>query len=78
VAVGAPQMADQDWNTYTCRQGFGVQGVHGSMVTSVARSLNQNFIATTENDGSIRLYKYPSLYEKAPYKESKGHSLRAA
>jgi microtubule-associated protein-like 6 len=70
----------QEWASYTCRQGWGSQGIHGpnAGVTSVSRSHNQNFMATSDKAGLVKLFKYPSLYENSEFKQYSGHSSRAA
>ena len=77
------QMATQEWSTYTARQGFGVQGIHCSSagVTSVARSHKATsdcaFVATTENNGMLKLFSFPSLQENSEFKAYQAHSSRA-
>lgn len=66
------------WNTWTCKFGFPVQGiwpgVDYSDVNAVARSHSARVLATAEDSGLVKLFRYPCTQPKAACKESKGHS----
>eukprot|EP01017_Pseudomicrothorax_dubius_P042573 TRINITY_DN6973_c0_g1_i5.p1 TRINITY_DN6973_c0_g1~~TRINITY_DN6973_c0_g1_i5.p1 ORF type:complete len:396 (-),score=106.64 TRINITY_DN6973_c0_g1_i5:60-1247(-) len=69
---------DIEWETWTCKLGFPVQGVFKTIdytdVNTVARANNQKVLATGDDDGLVNLYKYPCVVERAKCKAYVGHS----
>ena len=76
--VAAAAVRDEDWNTWTCKFGFPVQGIWPGApfqgVNAVARSHSRKVLATAEDSGLVRLFRYPCTVEKATAKACRGHS----
>lgn len=79
------EVRNEEWQTQTCDIGWSVQGIwkedkkDPKQVRSIDRSNNKFFreyqaLAVGENDGSVRLYKYPCVQPSAKSVSSKGHS----
>jgi microtubule-associated protein-like 6 len=66
---------DVQWATRSCKFGHGAQGIWPghSEVNAVARSHSGKVLATAEDDGLVKLFRYPCTVEKAASKESRGH-----
>jgi microtubule-associated protein-like 6 len=60
--------------------GFGAQGVwpdnHNQATCSVARSHDSNLIASAEDSGIVKLFRYPSMVKRAAFSDARGHSSR--
>lgn len=71
-------MRDVVWQTQTCKFGFPVQGIWPGIdysdVNAVARSHSTKYLATCEDSGLVKLFKYPCTVDKAKFKSNKGHS----
>jgi WD40 repeat protein len=57
---------DCDWNTFTCTLGWAIQAiwpeyVDGIEVHSCHRSNNQKYVATADDAGRIKVFRYPCL-----------------
>ena len=74
----ASSFKDTLYQTWTCRFGFPVQGiwpgVDYSDVNTVHRSNNGQLLATGDDFGKVKLFKYPCVVEKAQSNEFYGHS----
>lgn len=77
--IGASSAKSLDYHTWTCVLGFPVQGIWppGSDFTdvnSVCRSFSRNFLATADDFGKLKLFKFPCVVEGALYNSYLGHS----
>jgi hypothetical protein len=76
--IGASSAKDIEFNTWTCILGFPVIGIWPGVdytdVNSTCRSNSRNTLATADDFGKVKLFKYPCCVEKAAYKEYMGHS----
>ena len=67
-----------EWKSWTSTLGFGVQGIWPGVdftdVNSVCRSQDGNLLATGDDFGKVKLFKWPCIEEKADFNESIGHS----
>ena len=77
--VSASAACDIKWNTWTCIFGFPVQGIWppastGYVVNYSCKSNSDKILATGDDFGLVKLFKYPCTIEKANYREFKGHS----
>ena len=62
----------------TCLFGWPVQGIWPGLdytdVNAVDRSRNGTLLATGDDFGQVKLFKYPSVKEKAGFNDYYGHS----
>lgn len=69
--ISASEVKDTQWQTVTCKFGFGVQGIWPGVgfneVNSVVRSHDNKYLATTEDSGLVKLFKYPCTKEHAQF-----------
>ena len=69
---------DTQWQTYTQKLGFPVQGIWPGVdmtdINTVDRSKNSVVIATGDDFGMVKLFKYPCVTPKAKFNEYCGHS----
>lgn len=76
--ITASSAKDLDYHTWTCIFGFQVQGIWPGIdytdVNSVDRSHEGNVLATGDDFGQVKLFKYPCVEPKAESKEYYGHS----
>jgi microtubule-associated protein-like 6 len=76
--VNASGTRDMQYATFTSLLGFPVQGIWPSPdytdVNSVCRSESQEILATAEDSGLVKLFRYPCTTEKASANEYAGHS----
>ena len=78
--TSASSLRDQDWETWTCTLGWPVQGIwppeaDGTDVNSVDRSPNKLLLATADDFGKVKLFRYPACQLKGcEYRTSNGHS----
>ncbi len=67
-----------DHFTWSCLFGFSVQGIWPGVdytdVNSVCRSWSRRIIATADDFGKVKLFKYPCVVEKACHSAYMGHS----
>ena len=73
------EVRDVAWNSFSCILGWPVQGVwppnaDGTDVNAVCRSPDEKTIATGDDFGKVKIFRYPSSKENAKFKEYKGHS----
>ena len=76
---GASNYRDEKWHTYTCRLGWHVQGIwpacaDGSDINSVDRAPDGQVLATADDFGKVKLFRFPCPVEKADNHEYIGHS----
>lgn len=79
VTSGASDYKDENWETYTARLGWHVQGIwpafaDGSDINSVDRSPDGTVCATADDFGFVKLFKFPTPVEKATFQQYIGHS----
>jgi len=76
--VNASSTKDFEYATFTSLLGFPVQGIWPSPdysdVNTTCRSYNQRFLATGEDSGLVKLFRYPCVTEGAKANEFHGHS----
>lgn len=77
--TSASTFRDERWNTMTCTLGWSVQGIwepdsDGTDVNAVDRSKSGNFLATGDDFGKVKIFRYPCALEKASSLELLGHS----
>mmetsp|Transcript_34584 Transcript_34584/g.25723 ORF Transcript_34584/g.25723 Transcript_34584/m.25723 type:complete len:193 (-) Transcript_34584:413-991(-) len=76
--VYASSVKDTEWQTWTCKLGFPVQGIWPGPdytdVNSTCRSASRTVLATADDFGKVKLFKYPCVVEHAAFKEYMGHS----
>jgi microtubule-associated protein-like 6 len=68
--ITSPQeVKDVKWHTWTCTLGWPVQGIwapglDGSDINMVSRSHSGHLLATSDDNGKVNLYRYPTLDPK--------------
>ena len=76
--VNASSTKTVEWATMTCLFGWPVQGIWPGLdytdVNSTCRSRNGTLLATGDDFGTVKLFRYPSVKEKAGNNVSYGHS----
>ena len=76
--INASSAKTIEWSTWTCIFGFPVQGIWPGLdytdVNSVDRSRNGTLLATGDDFGQVKLFKYPCVKEKAAFNNYYGHS----
>lgn len=77
--AGASQLKDEVWSTWTCTLGWPVQGIFppcadGSDINSCHRSPDGTILATGDDFGMVKLFRYPCPVEKASFNSYCGHS----
>ncbi len=65
---GATALRDEKWASWTCILGWSVQGIwppcsDGSDINSVDRSVDCSVLATADDFGKVKLFKYPCPIE---------------
>jgi microtubule-associated protein-like 6 len=73
------QLRDIEWHTWTCTLGWPVQGVYppysdGTDVNTCDRARSQTVIASGDDFGKVKLYRYPCLSKEAQCSSFGGHS----
>ena len=76
---GASALKNETWHTWSLRQGWPVQGIFPPCsqvndVNAVDRSPDGTVLATGDDFGFVKLFKYPSPVEKASHNKYTGHS----
>lgn len=74
---------DVEWNRYTCTMGWYVQGIHpeyvdGVELSSCDKSHNGRYVATTDEAGRIKVFRYPCLTKGADFVSGYGHTTKAS
>lgn len=76
------QVSQVQWQTWTGKLGFTVQGIWSdqrySSVTAVATSRSMRYLATAEDSGSLKLFKYPCTVHNAHHHVHQGHGSPVA
>ena len=72
MTSGATAFKDEKWATWTCTLGWPVQGIWppcsgGSDINSLDRSVDRTVIATGDDFGKVKLFKYPCPIESIYY-----------
>ena len=67
------------WETQTCKLGWPVQGIWPpcsdlSDINSVDRSPNLRLLATADDNGLVKLFRYPVISKESKYLSYEGHS----
>jgi microtubule-associated protein-like 6 len=75
----ALSMKDIDWQSWSCPLGWPTQGIWPTAeahldITTCDRSQSGTTLASADQHGRIRLYRYPCVTQGAAYSEFKGHS----
>jgi echinoderm microtubule-associated protein-like 6 len=77
--TNASTLRDERWHTMTSTLGWAVQGIwaegsDGTDVNAVDRSRDGAWLATGDDFGKVKIFRYPCAVEKASYMELHGHS----
>eukprot|EP00606_Chrysophyceae_sp_TOSAG23-5_P000614 GSChrysophyteH2.ASY1.ANO1.813.1 assembled CDS len=77
--VNADELKDVPWDSWTCTLGWPVQGIwatgmDGSDINTVSRSSSGHLVATGDDFGKIRLFRYPSISAQSSSLSYSGHS----
>ena len=77
--TSAPSMKDVEWATQTCTLGWGVQGIwpkcaDGTDINAVDRSHDGKTLATVDDFGRLRLFRYPVITQDSMFTDYTGHS----
>ena len=69
---GASSLRDEVWKTYTCSLGWSVQGIFppcadGSDINAVCRSTEGTVLATGDDFGMVKLFRYPCPVERGQF-----------
>jgi WD40 repeat protein len=76
--VSASSTKSIEWASMTCLFGWPVQGIWPGLdytdVNAVDRSRNGLLLATGDDFGQVKLFKYPCVKEQAGFNEFYGHS----
>lgn len=77
--TSATSLKDTTWETWTCTLGWPVQGIwppfsDGTDINAVARSNNFQMLATADDFGKLKLFRYPCTSKDCQSLEYKGHS----
>lgn len=72
-------LKDEEWTTWTLPIGWPVQGIwppcsDGTDINAVARSDDQKLIATVDDFGLLKLFRFPVPMKNASYSKYIGHS----
>jgi len=77
-ATFASSVKDTDWHTWTSTLGFPVIGIWPGPdftdVNTTCRSVSREVLATGDDFGKVKIFKYPCVMEHASSKEYMGHS----
>jgi len=76
---GASLFKDEKWATWTLTFGWPVQGIwppcsDGSDINALDRAVDRTVIATGDDFGKVKLFKYPCPIEKSSFHVFRGHS----
>jgi len=77
--VSPAALRDESWSTWTCPFGFPAQGIwpegaDGTDINACARSHNNKLIASGDDFGEVKIFKYPCVKLKAEGNSGVGHS----
>jgi microtubule-associated protein-like 6 len=76
---GASAYRNEAWHSWSCILGWPVQGIwppcsDGSDINMVRRSKSHKVVATVDDFGQVKLFKYPCIKKGAGFNAYKGHS----
>jgi microtubule-associated protein-like 6 len=76
---GASAYRDERWAKWTLTFGWPVQGIwppctSGDDINAIERSKSQKVIATVDDFGKVKLFKYPCVNKGAGFVDYRGHS----
>jgi WD40 repeat protein/Ca2+-binding EF-hand superfamily protein len=79
VPGGASAYKDEKWYSWTCVIGWPVQGIwppcaSGDDINAVDRDKSCSVLATADDFGKVKLFKYPCPIEKSGFNKYVGHS----
>jgi WD40 repeat protein len=79
VTSGASAYCDENWATWTTTLGFPVGGIYppcsdGLDINAVDRSKSKKLLATADDFGKVKLFKFPQPNKKAAFQRFVGHS----
>merc|ERR1719478_12419 len=68
----ASKVRNVDWHTWTCTLGWPVQGIwpeeaDGTDINSCVKSHNGRLLATGDDFGAVKLFRYPANVEGCGY-----------
>ncbi|XP_059574040.1 echinoderm microtubule-associated protein-like 2 isoform X1 [Alligator mississippiensis] len=77
--TSADAVRNRDWATVTCVLGFGVlgiwpEGADGTDINAVSRSRDGALLASADDFGTVRLFRYPCCQPRASSHAAEGHS----
>ncbi|CAM9389597.1 unnamed protein product, partial [Ectocarpus fasciculatus] len=72
-------LSEKEWATWTCPLGWPVLGIwppgaDGTDINAVDRAPSGAYIATADDFGKLKLFRYPCVVEKSKFVEFSGHS----
>lgn len=76
---GASGNKNEKWYTWTCVLGWPVQGIwppcsDGSDINNLDRSKSHKVVATVDDFGLVKLFKYPCVKKNSGFNSYRGHS----
>lgn len=76
--TSASSLRDTPYQSWSCVLGWPVQGIFppnadGTDVNSTARNHRENLLATADDFGKVKLFKYPCNVARASFNEQPGH-----
>ena len=76
---GASANRNEKWLTWTCVLGWPVQGIwppcsDGSDINNLDRSKSHKVVATVDDFGQVKLFKYPCVKKNSGFNTYRGHS----
>ncbi|RHZ30230.1 hypothetical protein DYB31_010812 [Aphanomyces astaci] len=77
--TSASAFKDEQWATWTCILGWPVQGMwqpesDGSDINAVDRSHSGSLLATADDFGKVKVFRYPCVHKHAGFVDFLGHS----
>jgi len=72
----AKRLLETQWSTWSCPLGWASIGIwsEDSFVNSLDCSVDRRVMATGDDSGRVKLFKYPSVIEGSRFQQFKGHS----
>lgn len=79
ITSGASNYKDEAWHSWSCKLGWPVQGIwppcaNGTDINAVERAPDGTVVATADDFGQVKLFRYPCPQEKSNYQQYFGHS----